>query len=71
VFKVRSKIVFLFIDDGKLPSDAVKLRVGDGWEGDASAGPFDVIHVGAAAETIPKALVIFDNSQNFSFIFEI
>uniref|UniRef100_A0A0G4GE07 protein-L-isoaspartate(D-aspartate) O-methyltransferase n=1 Tax=Chromera velia CCMP2878 TaxID=1169474 RepID=A0A0G4GE07_9ALVE len=29
----------------------------DGWKGWAEAGPYDAIHVGAAAQEIPKALV--------------
>jgi len=40
-----------------LDSGLVQLKVGDGWKGDPENGPFDAIHVGAAAETMPKALV--------------
>lgn len=32
-------------------------QTGDGWKGWAEKGPFDAIHVGAAAETIPEDLV--------------
>lgn len=30
---------------------------GDGWKGFEGEGPYDAIHVGAAAESIPDALV--------------
>lgn len=32
-------------------------QTGDGWKGWAEKGPYDAIHVGAAAETIPEDLV--------------
>jgi protein-L-isoaspartate(D-aspartate) O-methyltransferase len=35
----------------------VELKVGDGWKGDPGHAPFDAIHVGAAASSIPRALV--------------
>jgi protein-L-isoaspartate(D-aspartate) O-methyltransferase len=41
-----------FIDDG-----TIELRHGDGWAGFPSAGPYDAIHVGAAAESVPQALI--------------
>ena len=30
---------------------------GDGWQGHSALAPYDAIHVGAAAETIPDALL--------------
>eukprot|EP00727_Mastigamoeba_balamuthi_P001035 m51a1_g10929 putative aminophospholipid-transporting p-type atpase (1340) ;mRNA; r:131001-137091 len=35
----------------------VQIKVGDGWRGDPVNAPFDVIHVGAAAESVPAALL--------------
>jgi protein-L-isoaspartate(D-aspartate) O-methyltransferase len=35
----------------------LKILLGDGWKGLPSEGPFSAIHVGAAAEEIPIALV--------------
>ena len=35
----------------------VKFKTADGWKGVPEAAPFDAIHVGAAARTIPDALV--------------
>jgi len=44
--------------DGDLLEDGtVTIKLGDGWKGEPSLGPFDAIHVGAAAETLPQALV--------------
>jgi len=40
-----------------LSKGIITLKVGDGWKGDNNNAPFDCIHVGAAAESIPKALV--------------
>jgi protein-L-isoaspartate(D-aspartate) O-methyltransferase len=40
-----------------LDSGKVSLKVGDGWKGDPENAPFDAIHVGAAAETMPQALI--------------
>ncbi len=40
-----------------LDSGRVILRVGDGFEGHKPAGPYDVIHVGAAAPELPPALL--------------
>jgi len=40
-----------------LESGRLELRVGDGWKGDPQNAPFDAIHVGAAASTLPQALV--------------
>ncbi|XP_003381070.1 protein-L-isoaspartate(D-aspartate) O-methyltransferase [Trichinella spiralis] len=39
-----------------LSSGRVKLIVGDGRDGYAQDGPYDAIHVGAAAERVPQAL---------------
>jgi len=44
-------------DPQLLSSGRVALKVGDGWKGDAANAPYDVIHVGAAAESVPQALV--------------
>ena len=40
-------------------SSAVSIRKGDGWTGEGfkSDGPFDAIHVGAAAEDMPDVLL--------------
>jgi len=35
----------------------VEIVQGDGWKGLPERGPFDAIHVGAAAEELPKALI--------------
>jgi protein-L-isoaspartate(D-aspartate) O-methyltransferase len=40
-----------------LDSGRVTIKLGDGWSGDAQNAPFHAIHVGAAAEEVPKALV--------------
>ncbi len=40
-----------------LDSDILKFVVGDGREGYPEDGPYDVIHVGAASEHVPKALL--------------
>lgn len=40
-----------------LEKGIVEIRVGDGWAGVAEAAPFDAIHVGAAAATLPQSLV--------------
>eukprot|EP01126_Amoeba_proteus_P058866 TRINITY_DN7647_c0_g1_i4.p1 TRINITY_DN7647_c0_g1~~TRINITY_DN7647_c0_g1_i4.p1 ORF type:complete len:141 (-),score=26.46 TRINITY_DN7647_c0_g1_i4:257-679(-) len=40
-----------------LDSGRLELKRRDGWRGVSEMAPFDAIHVGAAAETIPKALV--------------
>ena len=39
-----------------LTSDQVKLVVGDGRQGFAQDGPYDAIHVGAAAPTLPQSV---------------
>ena len=43
-------------DADLLESSTVQLKVGDGWKGWPEAAPFDVIHVGAAADGFPEAL---------------
>lgn len=40
-----------------LASQRIRLEVGDGWKGWPDEAPFDAIHVGAAAPTVPLALV--------------
>ncbi|KAH9836181.1 Pcmt1-prov protein [Rhodofomes roseus] len=40
-----------------LDSGNIKMIAGDGRQGFAEAGPYDAIHVGAAAPTMPQALV--------------
>jgi len=44
-------------DDPELLNEKLTLKVGDGWKGDEGNGPYDAIHVGAAAETLPQSLV--------------
>lgn len=41
-----------------LDSHTVDVQVGDGWEGLPLAGPFDAIHVGAAANEFPINLMM-------------
>uniref|UniRef100_A0A1D2AC10 Protein-L-isoaspartate O-methyltransferase n=1 Tax=Auxenochlorella protothecoides TaxID=3075 RepID=A0A1D2AC10_AUXPR len=40
-----------------LDAGILQLRVGDGWQGWPESAPYDAIHVGAAAATVPQALV--------------
>jgi len=40
-----------------IPSGRIKFVVGDGRQGFPDAGPYNAIHVGAAAPTLPQALV--------------
>ncbi|CAH2005217.1 unnamed protein product [Acanthoscelides obtectus] len=40
-----------------IDSDRVRLVVGDGRQGYPELGPYDAIHVGAAAPTLPQALI--------------
>jgi len=40
-----------------LDSGKITIKVGDGWKGDVENAPFDAIHVGASAETLPESLV--------------
>ena len=44
-------------DSDLFDSGTVSLQFGDGWEGLPDAGPFNAIHVGAAAATFPKSLM--------------
>jgi len=45
--------------DGDLLEDGtVTVQLGDGWKGLPSAAPFDAIHVGAAADSFPKELMM-------------
>eukprot|EP00397_Hematodinium_sp_SG-2012_P024425 GEMP01025444.1.p1 GENE.GEMP01025444.1~~GEMP01025444.1.p1 ORF type:complete len:235 (+),score=50.42 GEMP01025444.1:178-882(+) len=44
--------------DGELLAEKrLILLQGDGWKGAPEHGPFDAIHVGAAAESLPQALI--------------
>ena len=45
-------------DQDLLTSGIVTLQVGDGWKGLPDHAPFHAIHVGAAAETLPKNLMM-------------
>ena len=40
---------------GELPN--LQLLYADGWQGHSSEAPYDAIHVGAAAESVPEQLV--------------
>lgn len=40
-----------------LRSGCLRLEMGDGWKGCSAEAPFDAIHVGAAADCVPEALV--------------
>lgn len=40
-----------------LASGRVRLLLGDGRKGHADLGPYDAIHVGAAAPVLPQALI--------------
>jgi len=40
-----------------LEKGIISLKYGDGWKGDPENAPFDAIHVGAAAEKVPQALL--------------
>eukprot|EP00439_Symbiodinium_sp_Y106_P059496 s1475_g8.t1 len=44
-------------DADLLESGLLQLEQGDGWQGYEKAMPFDCIHVGAAAESVPEALL--------------
>jgi len=45
-------------DQDLLTSGTVTLQVGDGWQGLPEHAPFHAIHVGAAAEKLPKNLMM-------------
>lgn len=40
-----------------LDSGQLRIVLGDGRQGFAELGPYDAIHVGAAAPTLPQALI--------------
>jgi len=44
-----------------IDSGNIKLVVGDGRQGYSSEGPYDAIHVGAAAPTLPQAVLDSSN----------
>jgi len=44
-------------DADLLDKGIVQIKVGNGWQGDIENGPYDGIHVGAAAESLPQSLV--------------
>ena len=44
-------------DGDLLDSGRLQLKQGDGWRGCPEEAPFDCIHVGAAAETLPEATI--------------
>lgn len=44
-------------DADLLDSRRIVPIVGDGWKGHAAGAPYDAIHVGAAAEALPKSLI--------------
>jgi hypothetical protein len=44
-------------DKDLITSGRIKLYTKDGWQGLPDEAPFDAIHVGAAAATVPKELV--------------
>lgn len=51
----RRSIVNIESDDNHLLAD-IRIIQGDGWSGCEEWGPYDAIHVGAAADTFPAAL---------------
>jgi len=40
-----------------LEDNVVTIKLGDGWLGEPSEAPFDAIHVGAGAASLPRALI--------------
>jgi len=40
-----------------LSSGNLKIKKGDGWKGEEKDAPYDAIHVGAAADAVPEALI--------------
>jgi protein-L-isoaspartate(D-aspartate) O-methyltransferase len=44
-------------DNHLLKTKRLQFKIGDGWNGFESDGPFDAIHVGAAANKIPLSLI--------------
>mmetsp|Transcript_103383 Transcript_103383/g.183200 ORF Transcript_103383/g.183200 Transcript_103383/m.183200 type:complete len:257 (+) Transcript_103383:60-830(+) len=47
----------VYRDQGDELGSQLSFSGGDGWTGLKMEGPYDAIHVGAAADTVPKALV--------------
>ena len=50
-------ILLLYQDGDLLDSGRLVYAVGDGWRGHEAGAPYDAIHVGAAASSIPKELL--------------
>lgn len=44
-------------DKDLIEKGIVEVKLGDGWKGDPENAPYDAIHVGAAAESLPQGLV--------------
>ncbi|KAG9406628.1 hypothetical protein AC1031_002949 [Aphanomyces cochlioides] len=44
-------------DSDLIDQGTLQLKFGDGWQGAPNDAPFDFIHVGAAAPTVPQALM--------------
>jgi protein-L-isoaspartate O-methyltransferase len=55
-------------DKDLIASGRIKLYTKDGWQGLPDEAPFDAIHVGAAADSVPQELVTTNLSQAHSFI---
>lgn len=53
-----SRVNFAKADQDLIDSGRVVLKQGNGWEGLPQHGPFDAIHVGAAAERLPRDLLM-------------
>ena len=51
-------MIFFKQDRDLLDEGRVKFYVGDGWKGWEAGAPYDAIHVGAAATTIPENLAL-------------
>jgi protein-L-isoaspartate(D-aspartate) O-methyltransferase len=56
VERTRGNILSSPVDCELLESKTIQLQVANGWEGLPEEAPFDAIHVGAAAESLPRAL---------------
>ena len=52
-----SKTNIMKQDKDLIDSDTVQLQVGDGWKGLPAGAPYHAIHVGAAADGLPKHLM--------------
>jgi len=44
-------------DPAFLQTGQITIQLGDGWKGSPEHAPFDAIHVGAAAESVPQPLI--------------